>query len=279
MAQSCINKISDFLWKQGDPPISILESPKLTSEKLFILRVVGLVISVIGWILMLVVDGSNHFIYLTYWGVYASVALFALLLFQHKKYEKYQSESPQSGDGAVRDVEIAEEKSHPYSYTLLWKWTVVFYECTVAMSLMIGFVYWVSLFSPSITTIRLIASIFVHGVIQICWIAEFWADRIPFYRHHYWVFLTIGAIYLVWNAIWSLAIYPVYGNFTTWTDFLTLIFVLGALIMATLSFFLLECLYRKKLSRVEGKTDEANASAEDGREMTNLKKDGSNANL
>mmetsp|Transcript_64494 Transcript_64494/g.74059 ORF Transcript_64494/g.74059 Transcript_64494/m.74059 type:complete len:280 (+) Transcript_64494:1838-2677(+) len=269
---SCADKLSSFLWREGEPqPSTVIKSDRLPPESLFRLRAAGLFFSCVGWIFMLIVNASNHFIYLTYWAVYLSVAGFLLLLLNHHKFAKYQSSNmDKTNSGKSREMEITNDtQSALYPHRLLWLFTVVEYECTVPLSMVVGFVYWTTLFRGGLTAVEYVASTTTHGIIQIFWILEFYFDTMPFFRHHYWIFFWVGIVYMIWNCIWSLTMYPVYGNFTTWKNFLTVIFVLAAMLLATAGFFILEKLYRKKVNKDE-KTVKRD---DDGKEMSHLKQE------
>jgi len=252
MATKICAKLSQYLWRQGDPDVTILESAYISVDSLFLLRIFGLVVSCISWVLMMVVNTEDHFIFLTFWGVYQSVVLFPLLLINQNKRERHLRECAQE---LVKKIDPenspgGSSESTPYSHMTLWKSTILAYECTIPISMLIGFVYWVFLFNYKISVIRLTLSMFSHGGIQVCWMLEFYYGHIPMYRHHYWVFLIFGGLYLVWNCVWSLTMYPVYQQLTTWKDLLTLLFVIVSFLLATATYFLLEWLSRRKSARL-----------------------------
>jgi len=237
MAKICTNGFSNFLWRLGEPKLTIFESLRLSPENLVAFRVVAFVCCCIGWTMMIIIDGSNHFIFLTYWGVYFDVTLFGLLLFHHSKSSSTQSST--------------EQTLQPYRHQQLWKFTILVYECAVSFGIMIGVVYWTAIFPRiNLTNSEYAIGVVAHGVLPIILIFEFSCNFIPFYKHHYWMALSVGGVYMAWNCIWSLTQYPVYGSATTWRDRLTFFFVFGSFLVGSSAYLTLAKLSQIKENRI-----------------------------
>jgi len=117
--------------------------------------------------------------------------------------------------------------------------TYVLFEMSFSITFTVVVLYWVVIFPSEVPRPEgkdMFQEITQHGIIGVWLLLEFLLNRILFTLSHLVWVLTFAIIYLVFNAIYSIELSPIYSVLDYKTPF-TAAVIIGGLILVTIFFF------------------------------------------
>ena len=233
-----LNAMDKFLWSRQGLEARIHESDILSQDRMFVLHIVGLAVTLQMTVLMLMSYIERFVLFLTQWSAaitclyFCSVVIYCLL---HK---------------------------HNCRPSWLWKLTHVLFEFAFTLGVVVTVVFWAVIIPVlasmsniedfirrKLTWFDYMLNIEIHGVNYLFVFTEFCFNRIEFVWTHYILVLLFGLAYMMLLVTHTLYTHtPVYP-LITFDNWISLVFVLLALLSATLSFALGVCLSQRKKKR------------------------------